>query len=259
LHNKDQSPFRCIYRQKINAMTHIKNIEAFSKLIGFCAGYGLVYNPGRRALRMEALINQLNETQAAVEHVMIAKTNLDNQVNQRIQTYRDLRRLISSILRTLEASGAKPEKLTDARMFVRQLIGTSPRNRAPVPSGNETKPILQHAHLQLAYVSRADAFSKLVKAVSSEPLYQPNERIFNPEGLEEKIQELNKLNRDVEDARALWSKAIIERNAMMYNKEVSMVKTAWAVKKYVRAIYGLHNEHYVLVKGLMFIMPTRKQ
>ncbi|HOX83361.1 MAG TPA: hypothetical protein PLJ60_19650 [Chryseolinea sp.] len=238
-------------------MTHIKNIEAFTKLIGFCNGYGTLYNPGSPNLRMDALLIHLNKTQEAIEQVRIVKNNLDNLVNHRKQAFNDLPALISSILRTLEASGAKPEKLKNARMFVHQLIGSSPRNRAPIPSGNDSKPEVQHAKLQLAFVSRVDAFSMLVKAVSSEPLYQWNERDFNPTELEEKIHALNNLNKDVEDARALWRKALIERNEVMYNKEVSMTKTAWAVKKYVRAIFGLHSEHYILLKRLVFTMPTK--
>lgn len=204
------------------------------------------------------MVNQLIETQSAIELVKVAKTNFDNQANQRKQTFDALPSLISSILRTLEASGAKPEKLKDARMFVHQLIGSSPRNREPIPSDKQATPTVQRAHLQLAYVSKADAFSKLVQAVSTEPLYQPREKNFSPVGLEEKIEELNQANREAADARALWSKALIERNAVMYTKEVSMIKTAHAVKKYVRAIFGLNSEQYALLKTLVFTASIRK-
>ncbi len=239
-------------------MTHVKKTEAFARLIGFCKGYGGIYNPGRPNLQIDALVNQLTETQSAMEQVKVAKTNLDNQVNQRKQKFDALPYLISSILRTLEASGAKPEKLKDARMFVHQIIGSSPQNRAPIPSDNAAKPKAQRSQLQLAYVSKVDSFSKLVKAVSSEPLYQPNEKNFSPAGLEDKIQELDIANREAADARALWSKALIERNAVMYTKEVSMIKTAQAVKKYVRAIFGPNSEQYALVKTLLFTTSIRK-
>ncbi|MEO7990165.1 MAG: hypothetical protein ABI663_11520 [Chryseolinea sp.] len=233
-------------------MTHVKKTEAFARLIGFCKGYGGIYNPGRPNLQIDALVNQLNETQSAIELVKVAKTNFDNQANQRRQKFDALPSLASSILRTLEASGAKPEKLKDARMFMHQLIGSSPQNRPPISSDKEAKPKVQRSQLQLAYVSKADTFSKLVKAVSSEPLYQPNEKNFGPIGLEEKIEELNQANREAADARALWSKAIIERNTVMYTKEVSLIKTAYAVKKYVRAIFGPNSEQYTLLKTLVF-------
>jgi len=238
-------------------MTHVRNTEAFARLIGFCKGYGGSYNPGRSSLRVDALLNQLSETQSAIELVKMAKTNLDNEVNLRKQTYDALPALISSILRTLEASGAKPEKVKDARMFVHQIIRSSLRDRAPLTSGNNEQAIARHAHLQLAYVSKADAFSKLAQAVSSEPLYQPRENKFSQAGLEAKILELNQLNRQVANAQSSWRKSIIERNAIMYRQELSMTKTARAVKKYVRAIYGLNSGEYALVKTLIFNTAQR--
>jgi hypothetical protein len=113
--------------------------------------------------------------------------------------------------------------------------------------------MVKRSQLQLAFVSKADAFSKLVKAVTTEPLYQANEKILNQTGLEEKVQELNALNREVSDNRGLWQKAIIERNEVMYGKGNSMIKTAQAVKKYVRAIYGPSSQQYALLKSLTFV------
>jgi hypothetical protein len=234
-------------------MTHVKNTEAFARLIGFCTGYGGKYNPGRPNLQMDALVNKLTETQLAIEQVKIAKTSFDNGVNQRKQTFDQVSNLVSSILRTLEASGAKPEKVEDARSFAHQIFGSSPKNRPALPAAaNTVKPPARRSQLQLAYVSKADAFSKLVKAVGSEPSYQPREKEFSNAGLEEKVQELNSLNRGVEDARGAWRKAIIDRNESMYNMDTSMIKTAQAVKKYVRAVYGPASAQYALVKSLVF-------
>ena len=244
-------------------MTHVKNIEAFSRLVGFCSGYGGNYNPGRQTLQIDALVNQLNVTQSALEQVKVAKTDYDNEVNRRKQTFDQLPRLAASMLRLLEASGAKPEKLDDARSFVHQLLGRSPKNRGPlgIPSDEaspmEKKATVQRSALQLAYVSKADTFSRLVKAVSSEPMYSANESTLSTEGLDAKVQELYQLNRQVADARARWSKAMIERNSAMYGPEVSMIKTAQATRKYVRAIFGHDSEQYGLIKSLDFTSPRR--
>jgi len=249
-------------------MTHVKNIEAFSRLVGFCSGYGGTFNPGRQSLQIDALVNKVIETQSAMEQAKVAKAEYDNQVNLRKQTFDQLPRLVSSILRTLEASGAKPEKLEDARSFSHQLIGSSPKNRPPLPdrqaglpsdqANQIKKETNQRSALQLAYVSKADAFSRLVKAVSTEPLYKAHERTLSTEGLNAKVQELNQLNRQVADARAQWSKARIERNSVLYGSEVSMIKTAQATKKYVRAIFGHDSEQYALVKALEFTQPNKK-
>lgn len=238
-------------------MTHVKKVESFARLLGFCSGYGGSYNPGRQTLQIDALVQQLNQVQSAMENVKIAKAEYDNEVNQRKQAFDKLPRLLSGILRTLEASGAKPEKLEDARSFVHQITGASPKNREPLPAEKPETPAAHRFRLQLAYVSKADAFSKLVKAVMSEPLYQPREKTFNPTGLEAKVTELNQLNRQVADARGRWSKVLIERNRAMYKDDGSLTESARAVKKYVRALYGHDSEEYAQVKVLDFTKPTK--
>lgn len=237
-------------------MTHVKTVESFARLLGFCSGYG-GYNPGRQSLQVDALTTQLNHIQSAIENVKIAKAEYDNEVNQRKQAFDQLPRLLSGILRRLEASGAKPEKLEDARAYVHQIIGASPKNREPLPSAQaEGKPV-QRGKLQLAYVSKADSFSKLVKAVISEPLYQPRENQFTQAGLEEKVTELNQLNRHVADARRKWSEALIDRNKVLYKDEGSMTQSARAVKKYVRGLFGHDSAEYALIKALEFKKPGK--
>lgn len=239
-------------------MTLVKKAEDLARLVNFCSGFGGKYNPGRPNLQLEALNRQLKEVRQAMENVSIVRTEFDNEVNQRIQIFRQLPRLASGILRILEASGATPEKIEDARFFVRQISGNSRRNRKSMPSAQSLKTAAHHAHLQLAYVSRADAFSKLVKTVETEPLYQPNENWFRLSGLTEKVEELNGLNRHVAEARGRWSKMLIARNDIMYRQEASLTKTGRAVKKYLRAIFGHNSAEYALVKPLDFNQPPKK-
>ena len=239
-------------------MTHVKQVEAFERLVTFCTGYGGSYNPGRPTLQIDALQNQLIEVKSAIEKAKLARTEFDSEVNQRKQAFDKLPRLLSGIMLTLEASGAKPEKLEDARSFVHQITGSSRKNRKPIPAKKPEKPAIQRSHLQLAYVSKADTFSKLVKTVLSEPLYQPHEKTFSVAGLESKVAELHQLNRQTADARGKWRKVLVERNRIMYAADGSLTESARAVKKYVRAIYGHDSQEYALVKVLDFKKPKNR-
>ena len=246
---------RCI--TKNNTMTHVKNAEAFARLVDFCTGYGGKYNPGRQNLRIENITAQLEEVRQAMGQVTTAKTNFDNEVNHRKQVFDQLPRLASSILRTLEASGAAAEKLDDARTFVHQITGMAPKSRAPIPSGEAQPAIVKRGRLQLAYVSKADSFSKLVKAVETEPLYIANESTLNIAGLSDKISELNEVNQQVATARMLWSNSLIGRNEVMYRQSMSLYQAARAVRKYVRAIFGYDSEQYAQIKNLTFVKPQQ--
>jgi len=238
-------------------MTNVKTMQAFEKLLGVCTGYGGKYNPGRPNLRIESMSNQLEEVRQAMEQVKAARTAYDNQINRRKQRFHQLPRLVSSVMRTLEASGASAEKLEDARQYARMIRGKPSTSRPPVPSEPAQEVKAKRSILQLAYVSMADSFSKLVQAVSSEPLYQPLEPEWKPDGLLAQWQELTQLNSSVELARTQWQASCIARNFVMYKKPMSMYETARAVKKYVRAVYGLDSEQYAQVKSIDFVNLKR--
>lgn len=237
-------------------MTNVKNMQAFEKLIGICTGYGGKYNPSRQNLRIESMSNQLEEVRVALEQVKIARAAYDNEVNRRKQKFESRPRLVSSVMRTLEASGASREKLADARQFSRMISGASPVSRAPQPSEKSEEVSIRRSVKQLAYVSLADSFSKLIQAVSTEPLYQPLEFELSPAGLLVMWQELVQANRSVEAARTQWQNSCIARNFAMYKKPMCMHETAVAVKKYVRAIYGLDSEQYSQLQALEFVRLT---
>jgi hypothetical protein len=244
-----------------NYMTHVKNAESYSRLVDSCTGFGGNYNPGRPTLRIEALIAQRQEVNSTIANTIRAKSLYDNQVNQRKQVFDQLPKLVSSVLRTLEASGASREKLNDARSFAHQITGFKPKSRAPItaaaatPQPTDAPTGKRHSTLQLAYVSKADAFAKLVNAVSTEPLYLTNEPAFSISGLTDKLNELTALNQQVSQARVTWSTVRMDRNDKMYNQSLSMYNTGLAVKKYVRAIFGPNSEQYAQIKNLSFTKP----
>jgi hypothetical protein len=242
-------------------MTHVKNAESYSRLVDSCTGFGGKFNPGRPTLQIEALIAKRAKVNSTIANAISAKTLFDNQVNQRKQVFDQLPKLVASILRTLEASGASAEKLNDARAFAHQITGFRSQKRAPISAAAATTqptdaPKGKRSGLQLAFVSKADAFAKLVNAVNSEPLYLTNEPAFSVSSLNDKVNELTALNRKVSEARVTWSNARIDRNNTMYSETLSMFETGRAVKKYVRAIYGPQSQQYAQIKNLSFTKPN---
>jgi hypothetical protein len=237
-------------------MTHVKTAEAFARLIDFCTGYGGTYNPGRPTLQLPSLMNKLAEAREAAHQVMIARAQFDNAVNERVQEFNALPSLLSSIMRWLEASGASPEKVADARSYVHQFLGKLPRRQtvvipAPDGEGNREVKVSRGIH-QLAYVSKADAFAKLVQTVATEPLYLPNEQHLTVDALMQKITLLKQLNQNVSNAKVVWSNAIIARNQVLYKHTLSLVAMGRAVQRYVRAIFGLNSAQYAQIKVLRF-------
>ncbi len=244
-------------------MTHVKNAASYSRIVDTCTGFGGKYNPGRPTLRIEALIAQRQQVNSTIANTISAKTLYDNQVNQRKQAFGQLPKLVASILRTLEASGASPEKLNDARAFAHQILGIKSKSRAPISAAaaiaqpTEAPKGKSHSTLQLAFTSKADAFAKLVNAIVTEPLYLANEPELSKSGLNDRLNELIALNQQVSEARVAWSNVRIDRNQTMYGQSMSMYDTGRAVKKYVRAIFGPNSEQYAQIKNLVFTKPQK--
>lgn len=238
----------------VKYMTHVKTAASYSRLVDICTGLGGNYNPGHEFLQVEVLVAQQKEVKKALELVIAAKAHFDTVANERKQVFQALSRLVASILRMLETSGASAETVEDARAFVHQFMGVSAKRREPAPAEGAV-PVSKRSTLQLAYVSKADSFAKLVKVIANETRYKANEAHLSVSGLNEKLKELQALNERVSDARVRWSYARIHRNEVMYGDGASMRRTALAARKYVRALFGLPSEQYALLKALRFTKP----
>lgn len=236
-------------------MSHVKNAEAFTRVVNFCTGFGGIYNPGRPTLHIDALTLQVNQIHSALEAVKTTKANYDLQVNQRKQAFERMPRILAGILRMLESYGTRPEQLDDARAYVHQFIGAAPRSRTPAPSENAESALGPKASLQLAFAARVEAFSKLVAALKTEPLYQPQETDYKVAELEAKVMELAQLNQAVDLARKDWRMKLIERNKLLYSNENSMQEIMRAAKKYVRGLFSHDSGEYALLKELVINKP----
>ena len=241
-------------------MTHVRNAEAFSRLVDFCTGYGGAYNPGRPTLQINALIDTKSKAADSLTKVIVAKTEYDNQVNYRKQRFDQLSSLAARVMRILEASGVSREKRADARAYVQRINGNKPKASPVVAAATTTEPasgVTKKApsQKQLSYASRADAFANLVSTVSTEPLYITNEKALSTEGLKKELDALKAANTQVSVAQVAWSNARIDRNGVLYQQDQSMYRTGLAVKKYIRAIYGPSSEQYAQVKTVVFTKP----
>ncbi|MEQ1586174.1 MAG: hypothetical protein ABL895_09870 [Cyclobacteriaceae bacterium] len=230
-------------------MNTIKNMQAFTRLIGYCTGYGGKYNPGRQTLHVGELQAQLEAVRQVLENVKETKVHFYDEVNARKQAFEDLPKLAASVIRALKAYGASEEKMADARQYFRNITGrrqSKPIEQAGVP---EAVPV-RRSQMQLAYVNRADWFEQLVQTASTHPGYQPNEPELSIEGLNSKVKELQAFNQRVVDARVTWSNARMKREKLILDKEESMMMTARAVKNYLGAIFGFNSPEYGQVKGI---------
>ena len=233
-------------------MNTIKNMQAFTRLIGYCTGYGGKYNPGRQTLQVDKLQAQLEAVRQALEEVKVTKVHFNDEVNARKQAFDDLPKQAASVIRALKAFGVSEETMADARQYFRNIIG----RRLPVKpiekAGDTVEPLpVRRSQMQLAYVNKVDWFEQLVQTASTQPGYQPNEPELTIEWLNSKVKELHAINQHVLEARQKWNTARLKRNKLMLDKEESVMMTSRAVKDYLGAIFGFMSPEYEQVKGIV--------
>jgi hypothetical protein len=248
-------------------MSNVKNVEAFEKLLGLCSGYG-GYNPGKPNLTIQSLTNKLINAKQAVDDANVAKSNLDKESNSREIVFDALPRLASSIVYTLASSGASEQTLNDARFLLRQItgrrkdggkaapVGTVPTAApATAPSPQAEVSAVPKATPPASYASKANHFANLVKLVSAEANYQPNEPELQVAGLTSMAAELQQMNSTVIQAQSNWNSKRIARDKALYTGD-SLLKTSRSVQKYVRAAFGLRSQEYQKISKIVFTKPS---
>ncbi len=236
-------------------MSNIKNVDAYSRLVGICTGFGGDYNPGQQNLKLNAMRALLEKAQSSLQHVK-SKTNVYKHVtNEREVAFEDVKRLASMITFTVKAAGVPVQTLKDAQYYLRLISGRI-KNRAPIPAADaEAQPLQTRRLRQQSYSAMANNLGKLVDLVSTLPQYKPNEEALQIEQLEAKVAKLHQLNKAVAHAKTARGNAIIHRNRLLYHGASCMVNNAYLVRSYVRVIYGNGSEQLRQLSKLSFTKP----
>ncbi|MFZ5972795.1 MAG: hypothetical protein ACOYXA_14505 [Bacteroidota bacterium] len=236
-------------------MTHVKNVEALTRLVSLCSGYGGTYNPGRQTLQVKALASQLSQARQALQNVVLTKSRYEQVVTQRELKFREAVQVARKAVRTLGTFDIERQRMDDIRALLRLLGGTK-KYKPPValPEGEEPKAGRSKPR---AYPSRAQYFAELVQAIQLEPLYRSNEASLTKESLTTLAAQLEALNRQVAEAYAAWSHARKVRNQLLYTNAQSVHQVIKAVKDYVSVLFGTTSEEYRQVMQLSFTKMYR--
>mgnify|MGYP006998740815 CR=1 FL=1 len=238
-------------------MSHVKNADAYSRLVGICTGYGGKYNPGRQTLQLKAMRALLEEAQSSLQHVKQTETDYNKATNQRELTFMEIQNLAPLVLDMLKSTGVPAQTIKDAYHFFRLVKGRRATPRPPISADEaEAAPKRIRSYTHQSYVSIADNFARLVQTVEAEPLYRPNEAKLQVPALRQLISEALTANGRVLNAKVAWAKARAKRDEILYKAEHAVYVTAKAAKHYVRAAFGKKSNEYQQLAGLSFTKPS---
>lgn len=235
---------------------HAKNVSNFDELISFATGYGATFNPSKALIKLPALQAQSTASKSTVSAVNAALSAYSNAVSAREVAFEPLSKLSTRILNALKATDTSTQVDESAETIIRKIQGkratakkTEEEKQALATEGKSTKEI---STSQMSYDSRLDSFDKLIKLLTSVPLYAPNEADLKVTALTTLYADLKAKNAAVVNTNTALSNARIARNDIMYKANTGLVDIALDTKSYIKSIFGVTSPQYKQVSKLEF-------
>lgn len=239
---------------------HAKNVALFEELISVCTTFGATYNPGQAAFALPTLQTLSQSLKNVMQRIRGLQVDNNNAVNARAILFRQLKTLAGQLVNALDAFGATPETMADARLLLNKIRGirvSAKPEEIPGadPSAKKVKTI---SAAQTSYDSLLEHFARLVEITQREPTYAAREEKTSIAGLTAALALYTQANKTVVDTRSLLDAARIDRDDLLYKADTGMVALANDVKKYVKSVFGLSSPQYKQLSKLQFRVPKRK-
>jgi hypothetical protein len=200
----------------------------------------------------------LKAAQSSLQDVSQKNNAFNSITNERAEAFSKITPLAGQIIRTIQALQAPKETLADARYYSRLIAGRLAQTRLPVPSeDNEEEKVKTRPATQQSYVARAYHFHQLVLMVKAFPFYVIHETHLQVPALMETAARLNGLNSAWSKAKVALDNARMTRNRILYKGIDAVTQNAFAVKSYVKVVFGPRSGEAVQLATVSFTKPKK--
>lgn len=235
---------------------HAKNVANFDELVSFVAGYGTAYNPSKASIKLTALQALSTSAKTALSAVNAVSPTLSNATSARESAFEPLSKLTTRVMNALKATDTTPQVIDSAKTISRKIQGT----RATAKKTEEEKTALlaegkavkEISSSQMSYDNRLDNLDKLIKLLTTEATYTPNETELKVATLITLYNDLKTKNAAVLATTVPLSNARLTRNDVMYKANTGLVDIANATKTYIKSVFGASSPQYKQVSKLAF-------
>jgi hypothetical protein len=232
---------------------HVKNVEAFEKLIGICNSFGAAYKPAKASIKLPVINTLLTSARQSLEQLKSAQVAFANTGNVRDASVENLRKLATRIINALEATDAASKTVDDGRLIVRRIAGKTVKDREPVPGENTRETTTSRPRSHRDATSTIDSFALLVQTVTAESNYKPLEPELQAATLGTGLTAVRDQQRLAVQAATALTTARITRDKVLYSDATSLINTSAAIKKYVKSVFGPTSDQYKQVSVVKII------
>ena len=238
---------------------HQINVVNLDEMNTYVVGYGTVYNPSKASIKLAALQALALSAKTAIGAVNSALPAYSNAVSAREVAFEPLSKLTTRILNALKATDTTTQVDESAQTLARKIQGaraTAKKTEAEKTAlATEGTVVTEISSSQMSYDSRLDSLDKLLKLLTSVPLYAPNEADLKVTALTTYYNDLKAKNAAVVTATVPLSNARISRNDILYKTNTGVVDIAFDVKVYVKSVFGATSPQYKQISKLKFTKP----
>lgn len=240
---------------------HAKNVANFETLISFCTGYGASYNPSKSSNKLPTLTALLTAANDKMSVVKTAESSSSDAVGVREVLFKPLSKLTTRVLNALAASEVPAPSVDNAKTIANKIQGkrATPKNSPPpldptVPKEETPQNI---SASQMGFDNRIDNLDKLIKLLTAQTGYAPNETELSTAALTTMLANLKVANTAAINTNTDLSNARIERDKVLYLPETGLVDIVDDVKKYIKSLFGVSTPQYKQISGLKFTRPRK--
>lgn len=235
---------------------HAKNLANFDELVSFVSAYGTVYKPSKTSIALPELKKLSEEAKTAFANLNSLLPAYTNAVAARSIAFEPLAPLTTRVINAMRAIDTSAEVDASATTLIRKIQGRRASRKLTeeekAERAKEGKEVVEISASQMSADNRLENLAKLIKLLKSIPQYIPNEPELSVAGLATLHQELSTKNAAVIAAATHVSNARILRNTIMYKPDTGLVDTAFAVKAYVKSLFGVTSPQNKQVSGMVF-------
>jgi hypothetical protein len=232
---------------------HVKNVEAFEKLIGICNSFGAAYKPAKASIKLPVINTLLANARQSLDQLKSAQVAFVNTGNTRAASVESVRKLATRIINALEATDAGSKTIDDGRLIVRRIAGRPVMQRESVPGENVREATAFKSRSHRDATSTIDSFALLVQTVTAETNYKPLEPELQAATLGTTLTTVREQQRLAVQAATALTTARIIRDKVLYNDATSLINSSAAIKKYVKSVFGPTSDQYKQVSAVKII------
>jgi len=234
---------------------NVKNLASADLLLSYCTEFGAKYKPANPALTLPSLQSQYDEAYAAQENVNDWITRANIAINARFYEFDGLASFCVTVVSALTSCGASKQTIKDAKYLLRKLQGRrAAKLILPVETKEGELPAVPDniSASQRSMDQQIEHFSRLIKLLTAEIKYKPNEDELMVTSLSKRLDSMKKANGEVADIIAGISGARVNRDLLLYAPETGIVDISKLTKEYVKSVFKTSGADYKKVRAIPF-------